>query len=79
MSTIDLAGGGVGAVDGRANLLSETDKLEQTSLDYYVTLRSIEAQHRTAFVEEGKTGGPQGRVNVGPATPAPDVTLPAPP
>src|SRR5882724_7688071 len=56
MSTIELAGGGVGAVDGRANLLSTTDKLEQTSLDYYAALRSIEAQRRAAFVEEGKAG-----------------------
>jgi phospholipid-binding lipoprotein MlaA len=79
MSTIDLAGTGVGAVDGRADLLSVTDKLEQTSVDYYATLRSIEAQRRAAFIEEGKAGGEQGRVNIGPLTPVPDVTLPATP
>src|SRR6266478_10165019 len=60
MSTIESAGTGVGAVDGRADLLGVTDKLEQSSLDYYATLRSIEAQRRAAFIEEGKTGGPQG-------------------
>ena len=76
MSTIDMAGTGVGAVDGRAELLSVTDKLEQTSVDYYATLRSIEAQRRAALVEEGKAGG---RVNIGPPIPVPDVTLPATP
>src|SRR5258708_1435149 len=76
MSTIDLAGTGVGAVDGRAELLSVTDKLEQTSVDYYATLRSIEAQRRAAMVEEGKAGG---RVNIGPPIPVPDLTLPATP
>ncbi len=75
MSTIELAGGGVGAVDGRADLLSVTDKLEQTSLDYYVALRSMEAQRRAAFVAEGKAGGQPERVNVGSPTPVPDVTL----
>jgi phospholipid-binding lipoprotein MlaA len=75
MSTIELAGGGVGAVDGRADLLSVTDNLEQTSLDYYVALRSMEAQRRAAFVAEGKAGGQPGRVDIGPITPVPDVTL----
>jgi ABC-type transporter lipoprotein component MlaA len=60
-------------VDGRADLLKVTDKLEQTSLDYYTALRSIEAQRRANFVEEGKAGGQPGRVNIGP--PVPDVTL----
>jgi phospholipid-binding lipoprotein MlaA len=75
MSTIQIAGGGVGAVDGRADLLSTTDKLESTSLDYYVTLRSMQAQRRAAFVDEGKA--PSGHVVIGPITPSPDVT-PAP-
>lgn len=75
MSTIDVAGTGVGAVDGRANFLSVTDKLEQTSLDYYVSLRSMAAQRRAALVEEGKAGGELGHVIIGPLTPAPDVTL----
>jgi phospholipid-binding lipoprotein MlaA len=79
MSTIDVAGTGVGAVDGRADLLSVTDKLEQTSVDYYATLRSIEAQRRAALVEEGKAGGEPARVDIGPLAPVPDVTLPATP
>ncbi len=79
MSTIELAGTGVGAVDGRADLLSVTDKLEQTSVDYYSALRSIEAQRRATLVEEGKAGGQHGRVNIGPLAPVPDVTLPATP
>jgi phospholipid-binding lipoprotein MlaA len=79
MSTIELAGTGVGAVDGRADLLSVTDKLEQTSLDYYVSLRSMAAQRRAAMVEEGKVGEEPGRVIIEPLTPAPDVALPVTP
>jgi phospholipid-binding lipoprotein MlaA len=78
MSTIEMGGSGAGIVDGRANLLSTTDALEKTSLDYYATLRSIEAQRRAEFVEEGKAGGEPGRVKIGPVTPAPDVTLTPP-
>jgi phospholipid-binding lipoprotein MlaA len=78
MSTIDLAGGGIGVVDGRGGLLNETDALEKTSLDYYASLRSITAQRREALVEEGKAGGVRGSVTVGPVTPVPDTT-PLPP
>ncbi len=74
MSTIELAGTGVGAVDGRADLLGTTDALEQTSLDYYAALRSMQAQRRAAFVDEGKAGGAVGHVIIGPVTPSPDVT-----
>jgi phospholipid-binding lipoprotein MlaA len=77
MATISSAGAGVGAVDGRAEMLSATDAIEKTSLDYYASLRSMQAQRRAAFVEEGKAGGPTGRVIIGPITPAPDGT-PAP-
>ena len=70
MSTIDLAGTGVGAVDERADLLSTTDTLEKTSVDYYASLRSMQAQHRAALVEEGKAGD----VDIGPDTPLPDDT-----
>ncbi len=73
MSTIELAGTGVGAVDGRADLLGTTDTLEKTSLDYYAALRSMQAQRRAAFVDEGKAGGPVGHVIIGPVTPSPDV------
>jgi phospholipid-binding lipoprotein MlaA len=48
--------GGVGAVDGRAELLGTTDALERNSLDYYAVLRSAMAQRRAALVAEGKTG-----------------------
>jgi phospholipid-binding lipoprotein MlaA len=77
MSTISSAGAGVGAVDGRAEMLGATDAIEKTSLDYYASLRSMQAQRRAAFVEEGKAGGPTGHVIIGPVTPAPDGT-PAP-
>ncbi len=77
MATIETAGTGVGVVDGRADMLGATDALEKTSLDYYASLRSMQAQRREAFVEEGKAGGPPGRVIIGPVTPSPDGT-PAP-
>jgi phospholipid-binding lipoprotein MlaA len=48
--------GGTGVIDKRANVLSTTDSLEATSLDYYATLRSAEAQRRAALVAEGKAG-----------------------
>jgi phospholipid-binding lipoprotein MlaA len=51
------AGGGLDVVDGRATLLPTTNLLEQTSLDYYASLRSAMAQRRAALVEEGKSGG----------------------
>jgi phospholipid-binding lipoprotein MlaA len=73
MTTIGAAGAGVGVVDGRADLLGTTDSLEKTSLDYYAALRSMQAQQRAAFVEEGKAGGPSGCVISGPATPSPDA------
>jgi phospholipid-binding lipoprotein MlaA len=73
MATIGAAGTGVGVVDGRADLLGTTDSLEKTSLDYYAALRSMQAQRRAAFVEEGKTGGQPGCVISGPATPPPDA------
>lgn len=60
-------------VDQRASMLKTTDELEANSLDYYVTLRSIYAQRRDAFVAEGKAGEPGPRVIVGPAIPQPDV------
>lgn len=72
MSTIGSAGSGVGVLDGRADMLSTTDALEKTSVDYYAALRSMQAQRRAALVEEGKAGGPPG-VIIGPITPAPDV------
>jgi ABC-type transporter lipoprotein component MlaA len=41
--------------------------------DDYTALRSMEAQRRANFVEEGKAGEQPGRVNIGP--PVTDVTL----
>lgn len=77
MANIELAGAGAGVVDGRADLLGTTDTLEKTSIDYYASLRSMQAQHRAALVEEGKAGGPPGSADTDPVTPLPDVT-PAP-
>ena len=57
MQVIQMSGSAVGAFDGRARMLPVTDDLEKSSLDYYATLRSMYAQHRAAFIEEGKAGG----------------------
>jgi phospholipid-binding lipoprotein MlaA len=48
--------GGVGVIDGRADLLGTTDPLEHNSLDYYAVLRSVAAQRRAALVAEGRAG-----------------------
>lgn len=75
MSAIEAAGGGAGVVDGRADLLDTTDTLEKTSLDYYASLRSMQAQRRARLIEEGKTGGRPERLRIiDPDTPDPDVT-----
>lgn len=44
-----------GAVDGRAAALPLTDSL-QNMPDYYSALRNVVAEHRAAFVEEGRQG-----------------------
>lgn len=54
---VNATSGGVGVVDQRADLISTTDALQRTSLDYYATLRSVSAQRRAALVAEGKAGG----------------------
>jgi phospholipid-binding lipoprotein MlaA len=59
-AAISTASGGVGFVDTRAGLLSTTDSLERTSVDYYATLRSVAAQRRAKLVAEGKAGGVTG-------------------
>jgi len=69
MTDISLAGGGLGIVDGRAEVLPTTNSLEKTSLDYYATLRSFTAQKRTVLVKEGKLGE---------ALPQPHPEAPAP-
>src|SRR5258708_7116980 len=52
-----VPGGAGDAVDGRAEMLETTDTLEKTSLDYYASLRSMQAQRRAKVVKEGTTGG----------------------
>jgi phospholipid-binding lipoprotein MlaA len=56
MTDILVAGSGVGVVGTRAELLPTTDSLERSSLDYYAALRSLTAQQRAGFVEDGKQG-----------------------
>jgi phospholipid-binding lipoprotein MlaA len=57
MQVVRTAGAVGGAIDGRARMLAVTDDLEKSSVDYYSAVRSLYAQHRAAFVEEGKAGG----------------------
>ena len=78
IQTIQLAGAGVGAIDQRAEMLSATDELEKTSVDYYAAIRSAYAQRRAALVEEGKAGSPSGKVKTDPVMPQPDATPEAP-
>jgi ABC-type transporter lipoprotein component MlaA len=61
-------------VDRRAEMLGVTDELEKNSLDYYAALRSMYAQRRVAFVEEGEAGQPSAGVTVDFVTPAPAET-----
>ena len=56
ITAITATGTGLGVIDGRALLIPTTDGLEQSSLDYYATLRSISTQRRAALVEEGRAG-----------------------
>jgi phospholipid-binding lipoprotein MlaA len=71
MSAISMTGTGVRVVDGRANLLETTDSLEASSLDYYATLRSVQAQRRAKLVEEGVQGEIIRSITIIPAEPAP--------
>lgn len=52
LSTVSTVGG---IVDGRAEALPLTDKLEH-SPDYYSALRNIKGQHRNVLLLEGKQG-----------------------
>lgn len=52
LNTVALVGG---VVDDRAALLPLTDSLQQLP-DYYSAMRSVIAEHRVAFVREGRSG-----------------------
>ena len=69
IQTIRTVSSGVDAVGSRARMLPVTDDLERNSVDHYAALRSLYAQHRTTFIEEGKAGG---------VSPDEDETLPTP-
>ena len=56
IATISIASGGLEVIDSRAQLLPATDMLEQSSLDYYATLRNVSAQRRAALVADGEEG-----------------------
>lgn len=54
---VQLSAAAAGMVDGRARMLPVTEDLERNSMDYYATLRSVYAQRREAFIDEGRNGG----------------------
>ncbi len=54
---VQMSGSVGGLIDGRARMLPVTDDLERNSFDHYAALRSMYAQRRAAFAEEGRTGG----------------------
>jgi len=56
VSYTQLGATGVDDVDYRSKLLPNTDALEKTSKDLYVSARLIKAQLRAKLVEEGKAG-----------------------
>ncbi len=53
-ATLGYARFGVGAIDGRARLLDQTDAIDKTALDPYATYRSLYQQHRDSAVEDGR-------------------------
>ncbi|MFJ2684568.1 VacJ family lipoprotein [Pseudomonas sp. NPDC087342] len=55
LKTINTVGG---IVDGRAEVLPLTDSLKRLP-DYYSALRNVVAEHRAAYVADGKQGSPQ--------------------
>jgi phospholipid-binding lipoprotein MlaA len=59
---ITTTSGVTGFVDNRAQLLSTTDFLEKSSVDYYAALRNVAAQQRAALVTAGKSGCPSSSV-----------------
>jgi phospholipid-binding lipoprotein MlaA len=75
VSTASMAGTGGRVVDGRANLLDATDALRESSLDYYASLRSIQAQRRAKLVQEGDDGVAAGSINIIPSAAEPAVPV----
>ena len=57
-ATLGYARFGVGAVDGRARLLDQTDAIDKSALDPYATYRSLYQQHRESAVEDGRSDLP---------------------
>jgi phospholipid-binding lipoprotein MlaA len=56
ISTIQLVSRGTGIVEGRARVLDTTDALEQSTVDPYAALRSVQAQRREALIADGIRG-----------------------
>ncbi len=50
-ATLGVTRFAVGAVDGRARVLADTDAIKKTALDPYATFRSLATQHRAAQIE----------------------------
>ena len=52
VTALDYARYGVSAIDERAALLDDIDKIKQQALDPYATFRSLGRQHRASQIEE---------------------------
>jgi phospholipid-binding lipoprotein MlaA len=46
------------AIDARARVLDDLDKIKQTALDPYATIRSLYQQHRQSQIDEARSGEP---------------------
>ena len=62
---VQAAGSGARVVDTRAAHIEDLDALEQSSLDFYATLRSVYRQHREAEIRDATGAMParEGRAN----------------
>lgn len=52
--TLNWATFGLGAIDGRANLLTDYDKVKQGALDPYATIRSLSRQHTQSVIDDAR-------------------------
>jgi phospholipid-binding lipoprotein MlaA len=49
---------GMNAIDSRANVMDDLDKIKAQALDPYATLRSLYRQHRQSQIDEARSDDP---------------------
>ncbi len=52
VTALDASRFGLAALDARAAVLGDVDKIKQTALDPYATFRSLARQHRRAQIDD---------------------------